>query len=61
MSLEGIQNKIDYERELTNYTKSLRDRADHSRIEDFARMRDYKKETVEQAGIFYISEMEILE
>jgi DNA primase len=56
----GIKEALDdyhkYTDELTEYTITLRDRADKSKLDYFAKLRDFPIEIIEKSDIFYIGD-----
>lgn len=55
--LEELKEREEYSSLFTSYVEELRQRSNKSRLNDFAVMRDFPLETVEECGIFYVGEM----
>ena len=52
-----MEDKREYNIRLSNYINKLSARANKDKLKEFAELRDFKLETVREAGIFYIGEM----
>lgn len=52
-----ILDRVKYEQLLTTYVTELQNRGNKEKLKEFAELRGFKLETVENAGIFYIGEM----
>lgn len=53
----AMLDRIKYEQTLTAYVTELQQRSSKDKLKEFAEFRDFKLDTVEKLGIFYIGEM----
>lgn len=55
--LSVINEKDLYENDLTSYVSVLQKRGDPTKLDELAGFRDFKRSTIDEAGIFYIGDM----
>lgn len=54
---EILSERVKYEQILTNYAQEMFIRGNKGKLKEFADLRGFKLETVENSGIFYVGEM----
>jgi DNA primase len=52
---ESIEKYNEYTKQLTEYTNELYERSDKSRLAEFAEIRGFSMEQIEESGIFYVN------